>query len=670
MTIIKKSIIAAAVSIVVPFSASSNVLITEYVEGSSNNKVIELSNLGNETVDLSADNYRLGLYNNGSSNESRGLALSGSLAPRQSLIIYNPSASSAFAPTDGIASQVAYFNGDDALVLTRNGSVIDSLGRVGNDPGSAWTDGSGFSTKDKTIRRLPTVTQGDTNISDSFPGSNNEWVTFPKDTSDGLSCAGITACPTNENSVLITEYVEGSGNNKAVEISNLGTANIDLAAEGYRLEAFNNGSTQATNGVNLTGILVPNSSIVVYNANADAEFVKAAPQGIASSVANFNGDDALVLTKDSVVIDSFGRQGEDPGSAWRDDNNSSFTTSNATLRRLASINAGDVVVDDAFPGQVNEWVRFSNNTADGLGCIGESACTGSEPLPVTEIDDGNNCGGDNGGGTDPGTGTGTELCVNCPDITKVKDASSFVDADYYAAALNASSSQLRSVLNTIISADHKQLSYSEIWSVLTYSDQDPNNTDNVVLLYSGKSIPKMSNGSGSQSSNPDNWNREHIWAKSHGFPSSSQLAYTDAHHLRPADISINATRSNFDFDNGGNMLPESPQNSYDSSLRTWEPRDEVKGDVARMMFYMDVRYAGATADGTPDLVLVDNIGTENGTPYFGKLCTLYQWSLVDVVDAAEQQRNDAVYEYQGNRNPFIDHPEWVETIFGPMCSGN
>ena len=57
------------------------------------------------------------------------------------------------------------------------------------------------------------------------------------------------------------------------------------------------------------------------------------------------------------------------------------------------------------------------------------------------------------------------------------------------------------------------------------------------------------------------------------------------------------------------MLAESPQNSYDSSLRTWEPRDEVKGDVARMMFYMDVRYAGATADGTPDLVLVDNIGT-------------------------------------------------------------
>jgi len=648
-------------------------IISEYIEGSSNNKALELTNIGNGPLELDTDTYELALYSNGSDQPGNTEILTGTLEPQESIVVYNAGASEdfVFEAPKGVASTVTYFNGDDAIVLTKNGEVIDSFGQVGVDPGAAWTDAnnSEFSTANKTLRRKNSVTEGDINHTDEFPGTENQWLVFDQNTSNGLGCGGEEACPDTGNptnppgnpdaGILITEYVEGSSNNKAIEISNLSDANVDLAAEGYRLEAFNNGGTDVSNSLNLYGILVPNSSIVVYNGGAVADVQKPAPQGIASNVTYFNGDDALVLTKNGVVVDSLGQKGFDPGSEWLDDNDANFSTKDTTLRRKASILTGDVTVDDTFPGTDNEWVSFDTNTFDGLGCVGESACTGNEPQPLP----GEGAPGGGDGGSTPGDG----LCLNCPDITKVADANLFVDGDYYADALNADTNELRAKVNAIISTNHKKLTYSEVWSVLTHSDEDPANPDNIIEIYTGNSIAKWSNGSGSQSSNPDAWNREHVWSKSHGFPNRSQYGYTDAHHLRPADASMNSTRSNYDFDNGGVPVSESPENFYDTSLRTWEPRDAVKGDVARMMFYMDVRYEGINGEDTPDLVLVDNIGTENGSPTFGKLCTLYQWHLTDTVDEMEMQRNDAVYEYQGNRNPFIDHPEWANAIFGPAC---
>lgn len=461
--------------------------------------------------------------------------------------------------------------------------------------------------------------------------------------------------------LIITEYIEGSSNNKAIEVSNLGKQNINLKQDKYRLELFSNGKTSTTNGLDLQGILPPNASLVIYNSGAAVEFKKATPAGIASNVTAFNGDDAIVLTKAGVVVDSFGRKGEDPGKAWTDGNDSEFTTTNKTLRRLAHITQGDTLVDDAFPNQDKQWAVFDINSSDGLGCSGIDACTGNEPKPIAD---------DSNPGDGDGDSDSDSLCLNCPDITKVADASKFIASDYYANALQADKAMLHTAINKIISANHHKLSYSEVWSVLTYSDQDPSNKDNVILLYSGKSIAKKLNGSGAQSANQDAWNREHVWSKSHGFPKQSQLAYTDAHHLRPADVSMNSTRSNYDFADGGSAVEESPLNYYNTTLRTWQPREAVKGDVARMMFYMDVRYDGASTDNTPDLKLVDKIGTENGSATFGKLCTLYDWHLTDPVDATEQRRNNAVYEYQGNRNPFIDHPEWISQLWGPICDGN
>jgi endonuclease I len=225
---------------------------------------------------------------------------------------------------------------------------------------------------------------------------------------------------------------------------------------------------------------------------------------------------------------------------------------------------------------------------------------------------------------------------------------------YYAAACGKSGAALKSALNTIISSNQTKISYDAVWDALKDTDQDPANPNNVILVYSGISRAKSANGGGN-----DNWNREHVWAKSHGDFGTVTGPGTDLHHLRPEDVNVNATRGNLDFDNGGSAVPEAPGSRYDSD--SFEPRDAVKGDVARMIFYMAVRYEGT--DGFPNLEL-DNVVNNGTAPYMGKLSVLKQWSQQDPPDAFEQRRNDVIYNsYQHNRNPFIDHPEWVSSIW-------
>lgn len=224
---------------------------------------------------------------------------------------------------------------------------------------------------------------------------------------------------------------------------------------------------------------------------------------------------------------------------------------------------------------------------------------------------------------------------------------------YYTTACGKSGAALKSALNGIIKNQTK-LSYDAVWDALKATDQDPNNSNNVILLYSGISRAKSLNGAGN-----DNWNREHVWAKSHGDFGIATGPGTDLHHLRPEDVNVNATRGNLDFDNGGNAVPEASLSKYDSD--SFEPRPAVKGDVARMIFYMAVRYEGT--DGFPNLEL--NNSVNNGTaPYHGKLSVLKAWSQADPPDAFEKKRNDLIdSNYQHNRNPFIDHPEWVAAIW-------
>ncbi|MEA2103131.1 MAG: endonuclease [Candidatus Cloacimonadota bacterium] len=233
-------------------------------------------------------------------------------------------------------------------------------------------------------------------------------------------------------------------------------------------------------------------------------------------------------------------------------------------------------------------------------------------------------------------------------------------ADYYDGTEGLTGDELKQTLHNIID-DHIEFSYNALRDyILPNTDEDPNNSNNVILLYTGISIPKSEFGG-----MVDEWNREHVWAKSHGDFGTSPPAGTDAHHIRPTNVYINSMRGNKDFDLGG-----SPVYTYNGSTlggyrtdETFEPLDNVKGDVARMIFYMAVRYEGD--NGEPDLEMVDYIpSSPNGEPYHARISTLLQWHTDDPVDEWEESRNDKIYEnWQENRNPFIDHPEFADLIW-------
>ena len=247
-----------------------------------------------------------------------------------------------------------------------------------------------------------------------------------------------------------------------------------------------------------------------------------------------------------------------------------------------------------------------------------------------------------------------------------------IPVGYYSGTETLKGEALKKKLHMII-RNHKVFTYDQAWEILAVTDQDPGNPDNVVLLYTLRSQQAFFRDRGTTfdySANGysliDSWNREHVWAKSHGFPNPSDTAYSDLHHLRPADRSTNSARNtrSFDlcteiyFDNSGTV--ETP--CYTSSNTwSWEPPDEVKGDIARMLFYMAVRYEGPGYD----LELVDYVVNKgNKEPMLGNLSTLLEWHYNDPVDNWERTRNHIIYtQYQGNRNPFIDNPHWVEAIW-------
>lgn len=248
------------------------------------------------------------------------------------------------------------------------------------------------------------------------------------------------------------------------------------------------------------------------------------------------------------------------------------------------------------------------------------------------------------------TATDGEKVVTA-SFTVTVNAEAVPGDDYYKNAYGKEGQALKDALHEIIS-DHTQLSYDQVWEALRETDEDPNNKNNVLLLYSGDSRSKTANGG-----NVGNWNREHVWAKSHGGFGTTKGPGTDIHHLRPTDVQINSTRGNLDFDNGG-----SPVKNCDGCKRSsnsWEPPDRVKGDVARMLFYMATRYEKGDR---VDLELNEQLNN-NTAPYHGKLSVLLEWHHQDPVDDYEMNRNNVIQKWQGNRNPFIDHPEWVTLIW-------
>jgi endonuclease I len=250
-----------------------------------------------------------------------------------------------------------------------------------------------------------------------------------------------------------------------------------------------------------------------------------------------------------------------------------------------------------------------------------------------------------------------------------------IPSTYYQEANGLSAEELKEALYQIIS-NHLVFPYTssatDTWDIIQQSDQDPTEHNNMILVYTGRSQDKgyrdgsgnysqYENGNGTQS---NSWNREHVWPKSHGFPDEDDNAYTDVHNLKPCDRSVNSSRGTKDFDFGGNQHNEASDCNTDSD--SWEPPDYVKGDIARILFYMVIRYDPGFDhnNNTFDLELVDYTTPNNNDPILGKLSSLIQWHNDDPVDDFETNRNEIIFGFQENRNPFIDHPNLVNYLWG------
>ena len=207
---------------------------------------------------------------------------------------------------------------------------------------------------------------------------------------------------------------------------------------------------------------------------------------------------------------------------------------------------------------------------------------------------------------------------------------------YYMDAMNLTGTQLLTTLRTIIHTGFNGVTYGDARYILDETDRDPLNSNNLIQVYTGDSVPGAWDCNGVCV-----WNREHVWPQA-AMPVSASNSVTnmasDLHNLKPSDPSENGSRGNSSF-----------------GWNAYEPRDEVKGDIARIMLYMVVMYN--------QLTLVDSSPNSN---YYemGFLSDLLEWNLQDPVDDFERNRNNVIYSYQGNYNPFIDYPEFATLIWG------
>lgn len=343
---------------------TSDLLISEYVEGSSSNKYIEIYNGTGSSVDLS--DYELRLYSNGSASPSIANALSGTLADGTTIVYKNASATVYSGSATSLTS--VNFNGNDAVELynTLTSSSADIFGVIGCDPGTQWTSASN-QTQNVTLRRKMHILAGiATNPScTSSPGDftslESEWTEYAQNDISGLGThiAMATDCPVE---LLFSEYIEGSGNNKCLEIINKTGASVDLAAGGYQIKIYFNGSTTAGTVISLTGTIANNDVFVVCDHDASGTFLA---QADLTSVSNFfNGDDAVALVKNGMNIDIIGEIGNDPGASW---SASGISTLNRTLVRNSNVIQGVSVNPSGFPTLATEWTGFSTDFVDSLG---------------------------------------------------------------------------------------------------------------------------------------------------------------------------------------------------------------------------------------------------------------------------------------------------------------
>ncbi|MCL9770443.1 endonuclease [Flavobacterium sp. HXWNR69] len=243
---------------------------------------------------------------------------------------------------------------------------------------------------------------------------------------------------------------------------------------------------------------------------------------------------------------------------------------------------------------------------------------------------------------------------------------------YYSSLEGLSGNALKQELQNIIAnpAVVRLHSYADIWEILRNADRNPANNNQVWCMYVEQPMSKLDQQI--TSSIVDKWNREHIFCQSRGgfevaqgdtadginiwtttSAASRVDGVSDAHHIRAENGQENSSRNN------KNYGPSNTTTVYAGPTGT---HGSWRGDVARALFYMAVRFDGLNiVNGDPSEYLI-NTTTSSGN--IGDLATLLVWNSLDPRDDFEMNRNNYIYTWQMNRNPFIDHPSLVDYIFG------
>lgn len=214
--------------------------------------------------------------------------------------------------------------------------------------------------------------------------------------------------------------------------------------------------------------------------------------------------------------------------------------------------------------------------------------------------------------------------------------------EYYQGIDDLSSASLKLSLARLTRRDHRSISYTEAKEHTVKIHEDLFDTSKIRIYYDDNLVAKTGY--------PSLWNREHIWPKSYGFE-NNDVVLADLFNIVPSDPRQNSQRVNKAFTD----VPQNGMFLIEPSIH-----GDIRGDLARILFYMAIRYEGV--GGEPDLELTDN-PLQVQKPFFGPLSILLKWHNEDGVSLMEKERNNRIYKIQGNRNPFVDHPEFAELIW-------
>ena len=240
-----------------------------------------------------------------------------------------------------------------------------------------------------------------------------------------------------------------------------------------------------------------------------------------------------------------------------------------------------------------------------------------------------------------------------------------IPSGYYNNANGKTGDELKTALHDIIKG-HNVVSYNGLLDAFAYTDCKPNGK--IWDIYSNIEYSLNSGLCGEYEQEGDCWNREHTWPQS--WFSEQTTPRSDLFHVYPTDGFVNGQRGNYPYGEvnnptytSGNGSKLGPCATSGYSGKVFEPIDEYKGDIARSYFYMSVRYYGEDDDwGTSGMTNKSEIKS-------WAMTMLLRWNDNDPVSDKEIARNNAVYGYQDNRNPFIDHPEYAHMIWDPNWQG-